>query len=156
MALDTDAILIAFIQNLKDNTATLAGGLASASAITKIEEGNPATNMPTSIRDFPLIWVTLSRETEEIDHIGNGSPNKHELEFLVYPLIYYSAGISASNKDIRVLSKNIETVLKANETLSATAEYLLPESIDFFPAELDENVYLSGAQILVRTHHYST
>ena len=155
MALDADTVLNAVIQVLKDNTLTMAASLTTATNVITIKAGD-ARNAPLTTDAYPAILVQLMRETETFAQLGQRN-NRHELEFAIVPLIYEGESAEASDKDVRVFTKNIKAVLKSgnNITLSGTALYSLPENVDYFAADLN-GAYCSGAVITLRTHHLST
>lgn len=153
MALDSRSVLDTLIQLLKDNTATMAGSLTTASSIVTIRPGD-ARNTPTAIDQYPAILVKLLREEEEFHQIGQRN-NTHRLEFALVPLVYVGTSQEASDRDAITLTKNVKGVLKANITLSGTALWSLPMSVDYFPADLD-GVYCSASIITFQTNHLST
>lgn len=155
MALDVDTVLNAVIQTLKDNTATMAASLTTATDIKTIKAGD-ARATPVTSDSYPAVLVQLMRETESFAQLGQRN-NFHELEFAIVPLIYEGSSAENSDKDVRTLAKNIKAVLKAGDNIkiSNTALYSLPESVDYFAADLD-GTYCSAAVITLRTRHLST
>ena len=153
MALDVSTVQAAIIQVLKDNTTTMAGSLTTASSIVTIMGGD-ARSSPTTLDRYPAIMVKAVAEDEKFNQIGQRN-NMHELQFAIVPLIYESSNAEQSDKDVLVLTKNIKTVLKSNITLSSTALWSLPGTVDYFAAELD-GIYCSASIITLRTFHLST
>lgn len=155
MALDVETVLNAVLQTLKDNTLTLAGSLTAATDIKTVKAGD-SRSTPVEIGEYPAVLVQLMREAESFAQLGQRN-NRHELEFAIVPLVYEGDSAATADKDVRTLSKNIKAVLKsgANITLSGTALYSLPESVDYFAADLN-GTYCSGAVITLRTQHLST
>lgn len=155
MALDTDDVITPIINILKANTGTLATSLTTANHINLIEEGD-ARSVPVQLTLYPCILVKLAREEEEFAQFGERK-NKHELEFEIMPFVYSTESSKTSLKDIRKLTKNIKKVLKDNILLTSTANVLwsLPETVDYFPGDLD-GTFISGSLIGFRTFHLST
>lgn len=153
MALDVDSVLNAVIQVLKDNTTTMAASMTSATDIKTIQAGD-ARSVPVTIDQYPAILVQLMREEESFAQMGQRN-NLHILEFSIVPLVYEGGSASDSDKDVRMLVKNMKAVLKDNITLSSTAISSLPRSVDYFAADLDGR-YCSGAMLTFETRHYST
>jgi len=152
-SLDTDGVLQSVLTTLRDNTATIATSLTTATNINLVKDGDPQVAVPITIDKYPAIIVKLVRELEDFSQVGgSGSKHLYELEFEIYPMIYQDLGVVESDQDIRIMTKNICQILKANITLSGTALGSLPENIDYFPVDLD-GIYLSAAQINFRSHH---
>lgn len=153
MALDTDDVLNAVVNVLTRNTSTMSGSLTSANEIKFIKAGD-ARDVPVTVDQYPCVLVKLSREVEEFEQIGRRN-NRHELEFEIVSLLYSANDYTIAEKDIRKMTKGLKAVLKDNITLSATALWSLPETVDYFPAQL-EGDYLSASLTLFRTRHLST
>lgn len=153
MALDSDAVLDAVLNVLKNNTATIATSLTSHESVRKVDVGD-LSSAPIPNTEYPALLVNLTRETEEFAQSGQRK-NKHTLEFSIWPLIYtVEGGRTAALKDARKMVQNTKTVLKDNITLSGTAAYSLPEEVDY---DLGQGgTFQAGARILLRTHHWST
>lgn len=153
MALDTDLIITKLIDYLTANTTTLSSSLTSSDQIRFIKEGDAET-VPTQINMYPGIMVKLSREIEEFDQLGQRN-NIHQLEFDIVTLINSSNANPTAVKNSRIFTRNTKAVLKNNITLSNTALWSLPETVDYFPADLN-GIHVKASLILFRTHHLST
>ncbi|MDI6756441.1 MAG: hypothetical protein QME32_00295 [Endomicrobiia bacterium] len=155
MALDVETVLNSVLQTLKDNTITMIASLTTATDILTIKAGD-SRSTPVEVGRYPAILVQLMREAESFAQLGQRN-NKHELEFAIVPLVYEGDSAETADKDVRTLSKNIKSVLKSgnNITLSGTALWSMPESVDYFAADLN-GTYCSGAIITLRTQHLST
>lgn len=153
MPLDSRTVLDAMIQVLRNNTATMAASLTTATDIKTIKAGD-ARSLPVGVDEYPALLVKLLREEEEFHQIGQRN-NMHQLEFAVVPVLYHGASAETSDRDVITLTKNTKGVLKSNITLSGTALWLMPTTVDYFATELD-GVYCSASIITVRTNHLST
>jgi len=153
MPLDVQTMLNSVIQVLRDNTGTFSASLTSSTNIVAINAGD-ARSAPVTVDQYPHVLVQLLRETEEFDQIGQRN-NKVILEYGIVPLIYNATGHRASDADVRTMAKNIKTVLKNNITLSATALSSMPETVDYFVADLD-GTYLSAALITFKAEYRSS
>lgn len=162
MALDVETVYRAVVQTLIDATATIAGSLTTDEVRT-IRRGNPMA-LPIDLTGYPAIAVQLLRESESFAQIGQRN-NDHELEFAITPVMNLPMTVDVgqegetsaeqADREIRTMAKNIKAALKANITLSGTAYWSLPESVDYFPAEI-KGTFVPAATILFRTKHRST
>jgi len=153
MALNSNSRLNDLVGILSANTSTMAASLTSASSIGMVRAGD-ARSLPIAIDQYPAVIVKLTRESESFEQIGQRN-NKHELEFLIAGCVYQSESAEKSDEDSRILARNIKAILKSNITLSGTALVSLPESVDYFPVDLD-GVYCSAALITFRATYLST
>lgn len=157
MSLDTSAIMSNLISHLSANTTTLASSLTSSDRIRFIKEGDAET-VPTQINMYPGIMIKLARELEEFSQLGqrsNGnSKHDYQLEFAIVTLINSSRANPAAVADSRIFTRNTKEVLKNNITLSNTTLWSIPETVDYFPANL-AGVHVKASIISLRTFHLS-
>ena len=157
MSLDTGAIMTNLINQLSANTTTLVSSLTSSDRIRFIKEGD-AEMVPTQINMYPGIMIKLARESEEFSQLGQrstgNSKHDYQLEFVIVTLISSSRGNPTAVADSRIFTKNTKEVLKNNITLSNTALWSLPETVDYFQMDLT-GIHVKASIISFRTHHLS-
>ena len=150
MALDIDNILTSILNVLRANTSTIAASLTSASTIGTIR----SSTAPIAINSYPAIIVKLPDKIEEFSQKGQRK-NKHELLFDIIPMISYDIGSSESDKDVRKMVRGTKQVLKDNITLSNTVYSSMPETVEYFPLDLD-GIFCSAARLTLKTFVWST
>ena len=153
--------LLTSMENLisKNNTTTSSYDISSGleTRVQTIHKGvrGMAENIPIPNNLYPAIIVEIDSKTEEKILIGNTSKRDLDVTFGIIPIVHYGAGQvsgrETSNMELVRLTQNIENMLRAHISASATVESLDIQSTDFSNIINSPDIYNSVARINILT-----
>lgn len=133
-------ILDTIVDILNANTTTLDNSITTSPRL--ITSGDPS-NIPIQVDNYPALMVQLLSKSEDFEQIGRRVKDV-TVSFNIYALVQLSRGSDESDLDVQNLARNIDTVFRANVTLSGTVLFCNPISTQFDTA-FSDGIYLSAA-----------
>lgn len=144
------------------NTTTAAVDMSSGldERIKKVAVADPAV---VNLRnyEFPAVFVKIDSKAENFEGIGGtGSARELKSADVEYQVVglYKKYGATTTNDalltDIYKLADNIESVIRAEYTLSGTASWCQPAATDFIGPFEGEGTLIKGVMITVKARYY--
>jgi hypothetical protein len=156
MGIDLNAITdtIKSILDAANTTTALPLDLSKnlTSRVQRISKLNPA-KIPLQASLFPL--VTMYYDNKEItqDSIAKNQVTAARKAIVNLKIVacVWNSSVSTYDEDsaeeeVEVLTENIETILRSNETLSNKVSWCIPTNIQYFTNVIDENTHIRTSE----------
>jgi len=164
MAVDLTSIL-GSLENLlhKNNTVSSSSDISNSlnKRVQVFYKGSRgmSNKQPVPKTLYPCVFVELGNKTEEFITVGNNAKRDMNIEFDIVPVVDYGIGTfdSRENSDIELikLSQNIESLIRANITLSSTVHQALIINSTYDVELKADDTYISVSRITLLTKLYN-
>jgi hypothetical protein len=122
------------------------------------------SQLPIQVDDYPVIFIELITQPEGLVQISNSPKRDVDIEFNIIPVTHYGASsqivapesVEAAHKELIILNRNIQNLLRNKITLSSTVNQSNIEGTAFGTSIREPQTYNVSSIIRLEAKKYST